>query len=581
MCLFVALDVADDVLDGADLLRLLVRDLHVVLLLERHHQLHDVERVRAEILDEGGLRRDFLLAHAELLADDLLHLLLHAGSHHSSLTFSRPTRRASHVEAAVHVQHLPGDVACVRGGEERDRRGDLLGRGDAARGNHVRVKGPLLVVEPRRHVRLDQAGGDRVHGDAARRHLARQRLREPDHARLRRRIRRLPRVAHLRHHRGEIHDPPVPGADHGTDRGLGTVEDAGQVGAQDPLPVLLLEPQEERVHGHARIVDEEVEPPVLVNDVLHPDTHRLGVADVEAGRGRAAAGGGDQAHRLFGRGRVLAEVDHRRRPGGRKAQRDGAPDAARAAGHERDLAGERPAHAASASRARAMPSRSPAGTLTSDGAIRLLSPERTRPGPVSRASVAPSAASARTVSSQRTGAVICLTSRPGSSAAPRTGRASTLLTTGSRGSWNVTPARWRARPAAAGSISGQWNGALTARSCARARRAAASPSSRSTARVCPATTTWPPPSRFAGTSTSPSAASAQSAATASASSPRMAAIAPSPGGTASCMSRPRSRTPTTASPSASAPAATSADHSPRLWPATAAGSSAAASSSTR
>src|SRR5439155_249764 len=122
---------------------------------------------------------------------------------------------------------------------------------------------------------------------------------------------RLPRVAHLRHHRGEIHDPPVPGADHGTDRGLGTVEDAGQVGAQDPLPVLLLEPQEERVHGHARIVDEEVEPPVLVNDVLHPDTHRLGVADVEAGRGGAAAGGGDQAHRLFGCGRVLAEVDHR------------------------------------------------------------------------------------------------------------------------------------------------------------------------------------------------------------------------------------------------------------------------------
>src|SRR6266571_4885628 len=87
-CLFVALDVANDVLDGADLLRLLVRDLHVVLLLERHHQLHDVERVRAEILDEGGLRRDFLLAHAELLADDLLHLLLHAGSHYSSLALA-------------------------------------------------------------------------------------------------------------------------------------------------------------------------------------------------------------------------------------------------------------------------------------------------------------------------------------------------------------------------------------------------------------------------------------------------------------------------------------------------------------
>ena len=33
----VALDVVHDVLDAADLLRLLVRDLHVVLFLERHH----------------------------------------------------------------------------------------------------------------------------------------------------------------------------------------------------------------------------------------------------------------------------------------------------------------------------------------------------------------------------------------------------------------------------------------------------------------------------------------------------------------------------------------------------------------
>src|SRR5947208_21279 len=33
----VALDVIDHVLDGADLFRLLVRDLHVVLFLQRHH----------------------------------------------------------------------------------------------------------------------------------------------------------------------------------------------------------------------------------------------------------------------------------------------------------------------------------------------------------------------------------------------------------------------------------------------------------------------------------------------------------------------------------------------------------------
>src|SRR5207253_2080767 len=79
--LLVALDVVDDVPHGADLLRLLVRDLHVVLFLERHHELDDVERIGAEVLDEGRLRRHLLLAHAELLADDLPHLLLHARCH--------------------------------------------------------------------------------------------------------------------------------------------------------------------------------------------------------------------------------------------------------------------------------------------------------------------------------------------------------------------------------------------------------------------------------------------------------------------------------------------------------------------
>src|SRR5262245_31366603 len=74
----VALDVVHDVLHGPNLLRFLVGDLHVVLFLEGHHELDDVERIRAQVLDEGRLGRHLILAHAELLADDLLHPLLHA-----------------------------------------------------------------------------------------------------------------------------------------------------------------------------------------------------------------------------------------------------------------------------------------------------------------------------------------------------------------------------------------------------------------------------------------------------------------------------------------------------------------------
>src|SRR5262249_36557883 len=76
-----ALDVVHDVLNRSDLLRFLVGDLHIVLFLERHHELDDVERIRAQVLDEGRLGRHLILAHAELLADDLLHPLLHARCH--------------------------------------------------------------------------------------------------------------------------------------------------------------------------------------------------------------------------------------------------------------------------------------------------------------------------------------------------------------------------------------------------------------------------------------------------------------------------------------------------------------------
>src|SRR4029453_8915473 len=64
-------DVRDGVGDGLDLLCVLVRDLDVELFFHRHHELDDVERVGAEIVDEGSLRDDFFLRHTELLDDDL------------------------------------------------------------------------------------------------------------------------------------------------------------------------------------------------------------------------------------------------------------------------------------------------------------------------------------------------------------------------------------------------------------------------------------------------------------------------------------------------------------------------------
>src|SRR5215212_6685162 len=79
----VLVDVVDSVLDGADLLRILVRDLRPELLFEAHDELDEIERVGIQVVDERRLGLDLFLVGAELLDHDLLeavvgccHLLL-------------------------------------------------------------------------------------------------------------------------------------------------------------------------------------------------------------------------------------------------------------------------------------------------------------------------------------------------------------------------------------------------------------------------------------------------------------------------------------------------------------------------
>src|SRR5690348_4677361 len=62
----VLLEIIHRVLDGLDLLRVLVRDLDAKLFLERHDQLDQIERVGVQVFDERGLRGNVLFVHAEL-----------------------------------------------------------------------------------------------------------------------------------------------------------------------------------------------------------------------------------------------------------------------------------------------------------------------------------------------------------------------------------------------------------------------------------------------------------------------------------------------------------------------------------
>ena len=81
---FFLLDVVDGVLHGGDLLGVLVGNVEFERFFERHHQLDDVERIGAKIIDERRGVIHLAFVHAELLDDDLLHSLFNR--HESSQT---------------------------------------------------------------------------------------------------------------------------------------------------------------------------------------------------------------------------------------------------------------------------------------------------------------------------------------------------------------------------------------------------------------------------------------------------------------------------------------------------------------
>ena len=261
---------------------------------------------------------------------------------------------------------------------------------------------------------------------------------------------------------------PAPLLQHGLERGLGAEEDAGQVGGQHLLPLLVLHPQEQVVAGDPGVVDEVVDPAVGRQDVRH---RRL-----DRGRGRPRRGRaprpGPRPPRSPPPPRASLAASRAPRttcaPSAASASRDRAADAARGAGHERDLArrGD-PSRLRARRRGRRPPPRATPASPRSGPAPPSRSSGRGRsarcPGPPRRRSSTPSrgeqldrllpAHGARDLAHEAVAA------RVGRRAPTR---ASTLLTRGTTGSRN---GQRRRGPGAsrswAGFMSAQWKGADT------------------------------------------------------------------------------------------------------------------------
>src|SRR5580704_15093811 len=83
-------NVVDGIPDGADLLRVFVRDLDFESFLEGHHQLDGVERIGAQVVHERGVGRNFALVYAQLLHNDLLYAFVYGCHEVSNLLSTRP-----------------------------------------------------------------------------------------------------------------------------------------------------------------------------------------------------------------------------------------------------------------------------------------------------------------------------------------------------------------------------------------------------------------------------------------------------------------------------------------------------------
>lgn len=109
-------------------------------------------------------------------------------------------------ERPVHREHLARDERRLVRREIRDRRGDVLGLAEAA---ERRLLGKVLerfLAQYLDHIGLDDAGGNAVDADAARRQLHRERARQADERVLRAGIRHLARRAVLAPDRRNVHD---------------------------------------------------------------------------------------------------------------------------------------------------------------------------------------------------------------------------------------------------------------------------------------------------------------------------------------------------------------------------------------
>jgi hypothetical protein len=140
-----------------------------------------------------------------------------------------------------------------------------------------------------------------------------------------------PDVADLTRDRRDVDDAPRATLDHVLERRLGHVKSARRIDAQDLVPVVDGHAQDRPVHGDAGVVDEDVEPAVLLDHLADDAKAVVRIAHVAPVNARPCATVLDRVAELLGAREIRREPSADRRATMCQPPRAGGADTARTA----------------------------------------------------------------------------------------------------------------------------------------------------------------------------------------------------------------------------------------------------------
>ena len=207
----------------------------------------------------------------------------------------------AHRHATVDADRLTGNEPRFVAGEVRHARGDVVARTQPLHSHQRRHVILYLLRQAGSHVGLDEARRNRVAGDVLAAQFAGDRLREPEQAGLGRGVIGLAGVAHHAAGAADIHNAAELVFHHRPRTGPNRHKGRLEIGIKHRIPILVAHSESKTVFRDARVVDQDVEPPVVGRGLLDRGGGSRGLRDIKRDDRRCASGRLDRSLQIVQR----------------------------------------------------------------------------------------------------------------------------------------------------------------------------------------------------------------------------------------------------------------------------------------